>query len=193
MTRTIRRATMSDVPNAITLSRITQNEHADRLPTEFKADDSPLAEAAYPQILTGKTQGAVFVATEDDTLVGHLGYYLHNYPAPGGRHHRAATILDLTVAPDRRGTGVGRDLASRALRQMKDDGVTRVDAQVWTGNTASQALFESLGFQSVFNEFRLHTAPSKAGRPQVANPGWTRTTLWLAFGLAALILLFASR
>lgn|GEM_PF-4485743 len=189
----IRAAELGDIDKAVALSRITQSEHADRLPLAFSRSDAPFAARAYPEIIKRKMPGEVFVAVRDGDIIGHIGYHVVDMPAPEKHHHRAATVLDLSVSPSCRGRGVGGQLLARALDEMKLDGVTRVDAQVWNDNTSSEKMFESAGFEATFREFRMHLAPSKTGLPRHGMQFYAQFVRWLWLPAGALFLWFASR
>jgi len=55
-------------------------------------------------------------------------------------------LLDLAVAPDLRGHGIGRQLAGRVLEEARACGACRTILEVAADNTAARTLYESLGF-----------------------------------------------
>jgi len=57
-----------------------------------------------------------------------------------------AEILDVAVAPDCRGLGIGRFLVRHALTLCRERRVARLGLEVRTGNDAAIGLYQSLGF-----------------------------------------------
>jgi ribosomal-protein-alanine N-acetyltransferase len=55
-------------------------------------------------------------------------------------------LLDLAVAPDFRGQGIGRLLAGRVLEEARSSGARLTTLEVAEENTAARRLYESLGF-----------------------------------------------
>jgi ribosomal protein S18 acetylase RimI-like enzyme len=51
------------------------------------------------------------------------------------------------VLPEERRRGIGRWLLFNLLRQLRDDGVQRIEVQTMERNTAARGLYESLGFR----------------------------------------------
>ena len=195
VTAAIRMATPDDLARLATLSRTTQTEHASRLPDIFDAEDTPVSVDAYSNIVKGKIDGAVLVAESDGQIVGHAGFYLMPMPATTDRHHITATVLDVSIAEGYRGQGIGRQLLDKLKSAAKDRGATDMRAQVWRGNTVSEALFDKVGFDRVFTEFRQQFEPSRAGAfDKVRNRRPTLLSwLWLVIGALVVIGMFASR
>ena len=57
-----------------------------------------------------------------------------------------AELLNIVVAKARRGAGLGRQLMSAWLAQMKDEMVERLFLEVRVSNAPAIALYESFGF-----------------------------------------------
>lgn len=57
-----------------------------------------------------------------------------------------AEILNCAVAPARRRTGIGSELLSTALRQLRDSGVSHVFLEVRESNAVAIAFYEKFGF-----------------------------------------------
>ena len=185
MTVAVRLARPADVARLVEISRLTQAEHAERLPEMFSGNDDPACARTYPDILVGRTPGAVVVAEDGDRVVGHAGAAILLLEAPERCHHRTGMILDISVEPRARGTGVGRLLLDALAAEMRNLEATDLRAQVWTGNRASEALFASAGFAPMHREFRLSLAPSVEGAAHRTSPrlGW-----WLMIAVCVLAL-----
>ncbi len=183
MTAEVRPARSADVPRLVEISRITQSEHAARLPDMFSGNDDPVCARTYPDILSGRTPGAIVVAHDGERIIGHAGAAIVPVEAPERRHHRTGLILDVSVDPEVRGTGVGRLLLDALTDTMRGLGATDLRAQVWTGNAASESLFTAAQFAPMYREFRLSLAPSLDGpaRRDAIGPGY-----WLIFAVGAL-------
>lgn len=93
------------------------------------AEDIIKAMSAYPADLP------VWAAYDGGQLIGFL---------VGCLQDERLTLYDIFISPAFQGQGIGRQLLANALQQP---GVKRVVAEVNQANTASQALFATLGFQ----------------------------------------------
>lgn len=54
--------------------------------------------------------------------------------------------LGVSVLPDYRGRGIGRQLITEALERARKKGIERVELEVFSSNVAARALYEKLGF-----------------------------------------------
>jgi len=70
--------------------------------------------------------------------------YVAVRPLPGWSNHVGE--VRLVVSPDRRGTGLGRELARRALVEAVSSGLTKLVVEVVAEQGAALALFTDLGF-----------------------------------------------
>lgn len=66
-----------------------------------------------------------------------------------------AEIEPLGIKPDYRGIGLGRELLSSALHQLKQDGADTVQLGLWESNQAAIRLYQSLGFERQSKIFYL--------------------------------------
>jgi len=73
-----------------------------------------------------------------------------------------AQILNITVAPERQGQGLGRRLMEYLLDRARDDGCTVVLLEVRRSNKPARLLYERLGFATV--GVRKGYYPSAEGR-----------------------------
>jgi len=66
------------------------------------------------------------------------------------KHRHTALIWGMYVAPEQRGTGLGRRLFLAALERARSwRGLTSLWLDVTTTNTAARALYASCGFRSI--------------------------------------------
>jgi L-amino acid N-acyltransferase YncA len=89
---------------------------------------------------SGPTSGGRWVAVEDGEVTGYVAVR----PLPGWSDHVGE--VRLVVAPARRGTGLGRELARRALMEAVGAGLTKLVVEVVAEQGAALALFTELGF-----------------------------------------------
>ena len=82
----------------------------------------------------------LWIALEEHRLVG----FLMTRVVAG-----EAELLNIVVAKARRGAGLGRQLMSAWLAQMKDEMVERLFLEVRVSNAPAIALYESFGFEGV--------------------------------------------
>jgi diaminopimelate decarboxylase len=84
---------------------------------------------------------AQLVAVEGDRVVGHL--YIQRERHPVTRH---VATLGISVAPDRRGHGIGAALLDESIRWAKGAGVEKIVLSVYPHNTAAISLYRRFGF-----------------------------------------------
>ena len=87
------------------------------------------------------TAGGRWVAVDDE---GEVTGYVAVRPLPGWSDHVGEVRLE--VSPSRRGQGLGRELARRALVEAVGSGLTKLVVEVVAEQTAVLALFTDLGF-----------------------------------------------
>jgi ribosomal protein S18 acetylase RimI-like enzyme len=98
--------------------------------------------ALLPSLFLEHFAGTSLVA-EDER--GELAGFLVGFDSPD--HPGEAYVHFLGVRPDRRGTGLGRELHDRFARAAAARGVTTVRCVTSTVNTASVAFHTSIGFE----------------------------------------------
>ena len=82
---------------------------------------------------------ALFLLEEDGEVLGG-----------GGLHaglRRGVAMLGMALLPGARGRGLGRALLQAMIAHARDNGVARVELQVFPHNERAIALYESVGFQ----------------------------------------------
>lgn len=89
----------------------------------------------------GSAGGGRWVAVDDgDEVTGYVAVR----PLPGWSNHVGE--VRLVVSPAARGTGLGRELARRALVEAVGSGLTKLVVEVVAEQGAALALFTDLGF-----------------------------------------------
>ena len=89
---------------------------------------------------TGPAAGGRWVAEENGEVTGYVAVR----PLPGWSDHVGE--VRLVVAPSRRGTGLGRDLARRALVEAVSAGLSKLVVEIVAEQGSALALFTGLGF-----------------------------------------------
>lgn len=84
---------------------------------------------------------AQIVAVEGERVIGHL--YIQRERHPVTRH---VATLSISVAPDRRGGGIGAALLDEAIRWARDVGVDKLVLSVYPDNRAAISLYRRFGF-----------------------------------------------
>jgi ribosomal protein S18 acetylase RimI-like enzyme len=126
-------------------------EHCDALLRFFRAlpegDRTFIKEdvtdpATVQRWTSGEAPGHRWVVPADggDAVVGYVAVI----PLAGWSDHVGE--IRLVVAPDRRGSGLGRTLARHALVQAVEAGLSKVVVEVVADQTSVAALFTGLGF-----------------------------------------------
>jgi ribosomal protein S18 acetylase RimI-like enzyme len=133
---TIRRATEADEAGL----RDLWHEFEAEVPEPDGFEPEPWEEewTAVRKAIAG---GAVFVAEQDDGLVGVA---VVTQPEHGRSH-----VELVHVRPGSRRRGVAKALLRECLREVKEQGATIVSLEVLTSNPGARAVWERLGFEAV--------------------------------------------
>lgn len=95
--------------------------------------------------------GIIVAETEDREIGGYVVLACGAHPPRPGRN---CEIVDLWVAPDRRGRGLGRALIDRAVMLADDVGAASVSARIWHGRDRWAGAFAKAGMPELL---RIHT------------------------------------
>ena len=93
-----------------------------------------------------RAESVVFLAERDGRAVGFVQLY-PLFSSTAARPRRLWLLNDLFVAPEARGSGVGRALLARARRLAEATGATGLELATARSNTAAQRLYESVGYR----------------------------------------------
>ncbi|MEM0095356.1 MAG: GNAT family N-acetyltransferase [Candidatus Bathyarchaeia archaeon] len=147
----IRRANESDLQQVVKLSEklgkdeSTMDSMVSPLPSEFQ----------NPKWVLKNIKGentVVFVAETDGKIVG---YSLGWISQPWSYKAKRGYICDCFVEKSHRRQGIGKALVKAMLEWFKDKGVECVEADIYSKNIPSLALFKGLGFKEVSKRLRL--------------------------------------
>lgn len=147
----IRHASEADLQQIVDLSeKLGRDESAmdsmvSPLPSEFQ----------NPNWILKNIKGentVVFVAEVDGKIVG---YSLGWVSQPWSYKAKRGYICDCFVEKSHRRRGLGKALVEAMLEWFKNKGVECVEADVYSSNTPSLALFKGLSFKEVSKRLRL--------------------------------------
>jgi ribosomal protein S18 acetylase RimI-like enzyme len=79
--------------------------------------------------------------------------------AHAGSDTDLASIIEISVAPEHQGKGLGRALMVASLHEMREERIARVELAVTAVNTPALRLYQSLGFEEV-GEFAICVLPA---------------------------------
>ena len=99
-------------------------------------------ERRYLRTIQRYPDAAVFVAEDDERIVGRLS--LSRDPHPASRH---VADLGLMVAASHRRLGVGTALLGEAVAWARESGVRKLELHVFPWNEPALGLYESFGFE----------------------------------------------
>ena len=157
----------------IAITRLTFQEHSQRLPDEFPAANSRSVEqmitahfasrkapppAPFTRILSAKVGAEV---------IGYALLVFHYAEHDADSHDLCASVFDISLLPQHRGRGIGKRLLAECVDLMHRVGATKARADVWRGNTASAALFRSQTWRDVNETYvRRIGTPIPGGMPK---------------------------
>ncbi|MDN7025924.1 ribosomal-protein-alanine N-acetyltransferase [Methanoculleus sp. FWC-SCC1] len=127
---TIHKAEPADIPEIADIERKA-------FPDPWNEETLVEALATYP--------GEFFVARNNGRIVGFVAGGLEDTGEEVYGH-----IMNLAVAPECRGRGVGARLVRRLEQQFALGGAAGVQLEVRVGNTGAQRFYHRMGYQEVF-------------------------------------------
>ncbi|GAB4463087.1 MAG: ribosomal protein S18-alanine N-acetyltransferase [Anaerolineales bacterium] len=133
MSVNIRRMTLDDLPAVVALDQMSFS--------------LPWPERSFRFELTDNHASRCWVAEADGEIVGMLVAWLLV---------DEAHIATLATHPAYRRRGIARELLSRALREMAEEGAVTSFLEVRESNTAAQALYRQFGYEAVGRRKRYY-------------------------------------
>ncbi|MBT7913860.1 GNAT family N-acetyltransferase [Candidatus Bathyarchaeota archaeon] len=147
----IRDAVADDLDALIALNEEVHSIHVSLFPDVFRnTDASALGNWFKGQMSNAAT--AVLLGIEDDRVVAYLIMRMVKRDADVFCHARSCVYIDhLCVAAEYRNRGVARALIEETKRRAKQEGMTRLELDVWSENREAKRAFHALGF-TTYNE-----------------------------------------
>lgn len=144
----IEQATNEHIPQMADLLAVLFSEEA-----EFRPDREKQIRALR-MIVSAPERGNIFVATEEDEVVGMMSLLFTISTAQGAP---ACWLEDMVIRPEHRGKGIGTKLLSHAVAYAKSNGFTRITLLTDRTSDKSIHFYERHGFQrSEMVPMRLH-------------------------------------
>lgn len=143
---TIRRAIETDIPCILELLVQVNNVHQVRRPDLFLADKTKYNAEQLREILKSD-ETPVFVAADDAGIVQGYGFCVFQ-PHIGNNNqpnHITLYIDDICVDQAARGQHIGRTIYEYIADFARKNGCYNITLNVWEGNDAARAFYESLG------------------------------------------------
>lgn len=189
----IRPARREDTEAILALSRETLASHRERLPEHFSSGALP-AEHFLTSLFAKRCKGAAFVAEQDGKVVGWTGMQRFTILSADKTHDDLGLIIDITVDGDAQKQGIGKALISALIDAARDQGVTKVQGDVWRGSPSGH-LLENSGVEQVksVHELRLHPAPAGYPLTHHFERFFGKLLPWLTALLALIIFAFVFR
>ncbi|MEO1151261.1 MAG: GNAT family N-acetyltransferase [Pseudomonadota bacterium] len=163
----IREATGNDLPALGDIFIAGQDEHHHRFPEIFCAPTNRSAIVGYLRNYLKprnpfRTRTHFAWVWQDEGQTG--GYLLFQWRQSSdiffGADRWSCYVDDIAVAADQRGRGIAKALLTRLVTLTDTKPGCLTVAQVWRGNTASEALFEKAGFTACSHAFHRVTTRS---------------------------------
>jgi ribosomal protein S18 acetylase RimI-like enzyme len=121
--------------------------HRQALPQVYRAPDGPARSREYVLAIIASHDAALYVAEEDGQIVGLVHVLVRQAPdVPILVPRRYAVIENIVVSRAHRRRGIGRALIERAQHWAAEQGLTRVELNVWEFNEGAMAFYRELGY-----------------------------------------------
>ena len=143
----IRFAKKEDTPAILRLlQQVGQVHHLGR-PDIFREGAQKYG-ASQVMDLMNKPGTAIFVAVQDDVVLGYCFCMLKKYEKdPVIADHTELYIDDICIDEEKRGQHIGKALYEAACRYAKESRCYNVTLNVWSFNEGAMRFYESLGMK----------------------------------------------
>jgi L-amino acid N-acyltransferase YncA len=125
-------------------------------------DGQPIAQSA-----------TMFTARWDGEMVGYVCLSAH--AKFSAQTYGNVEVEDIFVRPDKRGQGIAAMLLKHVIKQRDASDWDNLNATVWSGNAASDALFQRAGFTPKYTTYR--SGPMRQAR-DIKTPAVPKRSLW---------------
>lgn len=144
----VRDATEADIPAILPMVRAICSMHHSLDPARYamRPDVVKMYESWLPQRIAD-AESIVLVAEDAGKLAGFLVATVER-SIPIYTLERFGFIHDVWVEPGARGSGLGKQLARRAIEQFRKLGLQQIRLETAEQNTGARKLFESCGFRA---------------------------------------------
>jgi GNAT superfamily N-acetyltransferase len=138
----------ADLHHSAELSRLRGAFIESQLPFGYRPPSLPLdrhVAESTPWVLASPHHHLVVAEDLEQGRLVAYGLGLRKV-VPGLARGRIGLVEELYVEPDRRGTGVGRQLHSALFQRLTSAGVDRLEVQVLARNTPAVRFWQELGY-----------------------------------------------
>ena len=142
----IRKAGPEDIPEMIRLLRQVGQLHHDIRPELFRDGAQKYTAQELGQILKDQDL-PIFAAVDGAHMLGYCFCQVKNYRGGALEPRRELYIDDLCVDEGCRGQHIGSQLYDCACAYAREIGCSHVTLNVWQGNEAAMAFYQSRGMQ----------------------------------------------
>ena len=143
----IREATIDDVPKILPVWREFMEFHAQRDGYFAICEGAEEAFASYVRENIEKDDSCVFVAQENDEIVGYCQCHVAKTP-PVFETKIKGDMGDLAVIEKYRRNGIGEQMFERAMQWFRSKGLERVEVRVAVTNEISTQFWRKMGFST---------------------------------------------
>ncbi len=183
----IRAAEQRDTDAIVGLSQKTLTTHREKFPEHFSSD-SVFAEAFLAGLFRKHVEGTAFVAEQNGEIVGWTGMQRFTVHSDDKTHDEVGLIIDVTVAEKAQRQGIGRALLSALIDAAREQGVTKLEGDVWSGSESGH-LLENVGIRKVksVHEMRLKAAHSGHSISYRVGRFFDKLLPWLTVHLSIIV------
>ena len=143
----IRFARAQDVPGIIKLLQQVGEVHHVGRPDIFRENAQKYSSSQVLEML-GKQDNPIFVAVEEDVVLGYGFCFMENYRSHSVMTDRTTLYIDdLCVLEECRGKHIGTAIYNEIVRYAKYRGCYNVTLNVWSCNEGAMKFYESLGMK----------------------------------------------
>jgi len=151
----IRPATLRDYVGLCEVFQEADLMHSSALPDLFRPTRGPVRTREYIAEIIGGESSVVFVAEQDEKIVGAVRAEVREAPTiPLVVPRRFGVIDTLVVIRSCRRRGIGTALAAEVQRWAKGKGVSQVELTVYEFNRTGLAFYQKLGFRTASRRLR---------------------------------------
>jgi ribosomal protein S18 acetylase RimI-like enzyme len=147
----IRKATVKDVQQLVSLNDEVQSIHLSLFPDVFVKSEKDKVEKWLTQTL-GNEPTIILVAEHGDSIAGYMTLQKQVIPAHAFKKERKCGYIDqVCVTESYRGNGIFKAFMNKVKKIVKQWDLDRIELDVWTDNTEAKKAFYNCGFRT-YNE-----------------------------------------
>lgn len=131
------------------LNEPVQELHFKMYPDKFKEYDFESVNDYFKDIIDGDKQ-YFFIAEEDGEALGYIWFQEIVKEATAFSYERSMIYINqISVNPNNKGKGIGKDLVAQAINHAKENKITKIGLDYYIKNELSKKIYEKMGFEVV--------------------------------------------